>query len=553
MPHETLRPEVIAPPTLESNLDFWQERLDRLETEAGAIAGTNQFPEWWNNEDTTQLTDVIPQLKDEANGPSNISRFYDLYSKQTSLYAAISGREQARPMQQLFNKLGEDVLVRGFMAEPSNGSLHIAMLKDISEHVNDTHDDLTPELNVLRSSYGLGSMTELLGIGGDEYNDELRKQLLNNNPIRCIRLNEEERNPDFKWHETQEAQRVWMSKAVEAVTGMDASEASDYVFSSSRKSQIPNERQDILNVLDVFDYFGIERVRKLAEFSGIHGLEAYSIEQLERMENLASNPSEVAEQLSGHDVNVVMVNRFGDYNGVLNNVAADFDDPTGRTLFFEITDMSDIYRHMVTLHNAGIKPSTMVLAAHSAPGQFVVSDVREKNKGLTRRDVATIAGRRLVKMVNEDGKLYSGDYGYSMHGMKGMARLVEQYMQPSRGVEDDSADIGRKKIIFQACHTASEVKSIDRDENGEKIEIGMESVVSQLGKDLIASGLTTNVDIYGAPGGIQMHRNERGVHYSGKHNEETIGRSHLAAERIRVERGVLSKQVVNEIGLRKAA
>jgi hypothetical protein len=557
MPHETIQPEVIAPPTLESNLDFWQERLDRLEAEAGAIAGTNQFPEWWNNEDSTRLRDVVPQLKDEANDPSNISRYYDLYSKQASLYSAISGREQYNhPMQQLFYDLGEDVLARGFKAESTSGSLHTALLEDIREHANDTHDVLTPELNVLRQAYGLETMTELLGIGGDDYNDELRKQLLSNNPIRWIRHNEEDRNPDFKWHDTQEAQRVWMSKAVEAVTGMPASEASDYVFSSSRKSQMLDERQDVLKILDVFNHFGLERVRNLAEFSGIHGIEAYSIEQLERMEKLASNPTEVAEQLSRHDVNVVMVNRFGDHNGVMKNVAADFDDTTGRTLFFEIADMSDVYRRMVTLRKAGVKPSTMVLAAHSAPGQFMVSDVREKDKALNRRDIAAVAGRALVKMVNEGGELDPGDYGYSMHGMKGMARLVEEYMQPSRGVDDDNDDIGRKKIIFQACHAASEVKSADRDESGEKVEIGMESVVSQLGKDLIASGLKTNVDIYGAPGGIQMHRNERGIHYSGQptsFDEAMIGRPRMAAERIRVEQGKLSKQDVDEIVLRKAA
>lgn len=548
MPHETTQPEIISQPTVEANLDFWQERIGRLEAEA--VAGSNEFPAWLN-EGAGQLRNIVPQLKDETSDPVNISRYYDLFSKEREVYAAISGREaHNHPLQQLTYDLGEDVLAKGFQAEDSNGSLHTAILDDIREHANDAYGSLTPELNFLRVAYGVESMTDLLGIGGSEYDNKLREQLLNNNPIRWIRLNDEERGDDFKWQDTQEAQRTWMSKAVEAATGMPASEARDYVFSLSRKSQMNGERQGILNVLDVFDYFGVQRVRKLAEFSGIHGLDAYSIDQLERMESLASNPAEVAEQLSQHDVNVVMVNRFGDHNGVMSNVAADFDDTTGRTLFFEITGMSDIYRRMFTLRKAGIKPSTMVLAAHSAPGQFMVSDVREKDKSQHRRDIATVAGRKLVQMVNSGGEPDPNDFSYSMHGMKGMARLVEVYMQPSRGIDDDNADIGRKKIVFQACHAASEVNSGDRDDIGDKVEIGMESVVSQLGKDLIASGVKTNVDIYGAPGDVQIHRNEHGVYYSG---QPKVGRPRMAAQRIRVEQGGLTKQDVDDIVLRKAA
>ena len=557
MPHEVPTAELQPTAPLEAGFDLWQQRLERLEAEISGLAGTGQYPEWYNSEDTTPLRNIKPQLQSDESDPSYVSRYFDLYSKEQELGCTITGREPyGRPLQQMIYNLGEDVVGRGLAAESSSGSLHTAMLADLEKEGKTQSSVLTPELNALKAAYGANSLTELFGIGGDEYSDKLRSALLQPNPIKWIRFNEQEgsRDMDVKWHQTQEAARKWMSNAVEAATGMPATEAANYVFSASRRNDTDNT--DIIDIISKINRFGVDRIRQLADFSGIHGLEAYTTEQLERMEALAANPTEVAERLAQHDVTAVMINRFGDHNGVLRNVAADFDDSSKRTVFFEINGIDDIYRRMVALRKAGVQPSTLILAAHSAPGQFMVSDVREKAKGQERRDIATVAGRKLVAMANGSGDLDPGDYGYSMHGMKGMARLVETYMMPSKGIDDDSNDEGRKKIIFSACHAATEVKSGDIDDNGEKFQIGMESVISQLGKDLIASGVQSNVDIYGAPGGIQMHSTELGVHYSGQptsFDEALVGRPRLAAERVRVEGGKIDKQEIHDIILRKVA
>jgi hypothetical protein len=437
---------------------------------------------------------------------------------------------------------------KALKAEPLEGPIHTGMLDDLTQAVEQTTGALGPELNVLKEAYGLETATDLLGIGGDDYSDKLRELLLQGQTIRWVRHLDEERGADFKWPETQKAMHTWMSKAVEAATGIPVAEASDYVFTASRRGK----DEDIISIIKKFDHFGVDRIREIAKATGIHGLEAYSVEQLERMEEFAHDPARVAERLTSHDVIAVMVNRVGDHNGVMSNVASDFDDDKKRVLFFEINRMDDIYRRMVTLRKAGIKPSTLVLAAHSAPGQFMVSDVREK--AAQKRDIATVAGRKLVAMVNSNGELDPGDFGYSMHGMKGMARLVDNYMQPSRAIEDNDADKGREKIIFQACHGASEVKSSDIDESGEKVQTGMQSVVSQLGSDLIKSGVETSIDIYGAPGGIQLQRNGRGVHYTGQptsFDQAIEGRPHLSAQRIRIEAGSLTKEEVHDIPLRK--
>jgi hypothetical protein len=562
MTHETPTPETISSPTLEDNLNLYQDRLARLEAEADGIAATNYYPEWYY-EDNDRMRGMIPQLKDEGADLSNVSRYFDLYSKELSLRSIVSGNPPyIRPLQAVEGNLGANVLGRAFQAEPITGPLHTAILADLKEEIKTPSGSLTPELGILRVGYGVETATDLLGIGGNEYSDELRKVLLNEKPIRWIRFTDEENPyrgdaPDMPAKERlaqhQIAMRTWMSKGVEAATGMPADEAMDYVFAASRNAFEGDDR--FLSIITNIEYFGIDRIRELSKATGIHGLEAYSVEQLERMEEFVHDPSAVAERLADHDVIAVMINRFGDYNGVLRNVAADFDDDTKRVLFFEVTRMPDIYRRMSALHKAGIMPSTVVLAAHSSPGQFAVSDRREKSVESQRSDLAVISGRKFVAMANGSDELEPGVHGYSMHGMTGMARLIEEYMQPSQAIDDSDDDFGREKVIFQACHGASEAKVGDLDESGEKVQIGMESIISQLGKDLLASGVKTNVDIYGAAEGIQMQRNGHGVHYTGQPGsvgKAMMGRPQIAAERVRVEHGKLTKQEVHDIALRKA-
>ncbi len=550
MTNEAISVETVIPATLEDNLAFWEQCVDRLTIESPSLAGSNQYPEWYQDS-IERIRDIVPQLQADGADLTQGSKYYELFAKESELRSKIIGYPQYNhPIQQLSYNLGEKLMAKMLNAESVDGAIHNAMLDDLSLTVKEAFGSLTPELNVLKEAYGLKSVTQLLGIGGDHYSDKLRSLLLQEMPIRWMRHLDEERTTDPKWHETQEAMRNWMSRAVEAATGMPTDEASDYVFSASRRG----EDGAIIKIINKFDHFGIGRIRELAKTTGIHGLDAYSVEQLERMEEFIYKPAEVSLRLSVHDVNVILVNRFGDHNGVMTNVAADFDDESGRTLFFEITNIDDIYRRLIKLHKAGILPSTLLLAAHSAPGQFMVTDVREKDKNSQRRDIATVAGRKLVEMVYSGDDHDPGDYGFSMHGMKGLARIVETYMQPSRGIDDDELDAGRKKVIFQACHAASEVQVADLDDNQDKLQIGMESVVSQLGKDLIASGVKSSIDIYGAAGTIQMHRNEHGVHYSGQptsFNNALEGRPHMNAERIRVENGKLTKQEVEDIVLRK--
>jgi hypothetical protein len=62
MTHEPTSPEAAFPPTLEGNLAFWEHRVERLTAEVPGIAGSNNYPEWYY-EDNERLRDIVPQLK----------------------------------------------------------------------------------------------------------------------------------------------------------------------------------------------------------------------------------------------------------------------------------------------------------------------------------------------------------------------------------------------------------------------------------------------------------------------------------------------------------
>jgi hypothetical protein len=535
--------------SLAESLTAMAHRVDRMEAELGAFAGTNTYPEWWYQYDISTTT-IMNGLKDKHTDPSRLTEYFQLSTRERAARAAIAGPEHEEEMTtftSLYNELGVDVVARGFSAEGIDGPLHTFVAERLKGATESGHTLL--ELDVLRQAYGKSSITELLGIAGDEYSSGLRPLLHSRNAIKMMRAIDQERSGGDTHEDTQLKSREWMSKALSIADGIDEAEAADYVFAASRQGDRDDADEVFGTILDRFDVYGTERLRGIATFTGIHSFENYSVDQLNLMEELLNDPEGAAERLAKHDVTVVMVNRVGDHNGVLHDTAEKFEDGNGRTLFFEINNMTDIYRHMLKLQKLGIKPSTLVLSAHSAPGQFIVSDRRDPS--MKRRDIATVAGRNLVRHANDGKLLDAGDFGYSMHGMKGMARLVDELMQPSRAIDDAEEDMGRKKVLFQACDAASEVESKDIDDEGVKFSMGMDSVVSRLGNDLLENNIRSDVDIYGAPSGIQLHKSERGVSYTSSPDTLDEERKHQHAIRIRLADGELTRQDADEMAMHR--
>jgi hypothetical protein len=489
---------------------------------------------------------IEARLKGEKDIDSSaISRYFELYRREDDLKDHLFGQDA---LSSFVNDLGADAVGHAFAVEPSDGIFHDSVINTLKEAAVAYGGYSGDALAVLKNAYKLDTITALLGTRGSAYEEELHTLLLEERILEKIAHTDLRKLPyDAEHREYQAAYREWMSDALEVATGITHEEAMNYAFSASRGADVSG----LVRSVRQFDTLGIERIRRITDFTGIYGVEAYTTEQLERMDALASNLEIMAEKLKDRDVNVVMINRFGDNSTVMRSVAAEFDDETdSRTLFFEITHATDILKVIARLAGGGIRPSTLVLSAHGDRGRFTISD--ERNAGLPRTDVVTIASRKLIALADSEARARGEAVkGFSMHGMRGVARAMEQYMQPSRGIDDDASTIGRKKIIFQSCYTAAETGQKDVDDKGKRVMTGIESIASQLAKDLSASGVISSIDIYGAEEPIQMARTKQGVQYTGHPIDWEHGRTFVPAIRVRLENGRITKESVDEILLRK--
>lgn len=527
-------------PPLAAQLGALTQRLNRLEIEIAHGAST--YPEWWYQEPSPSLL-IREGLQQPEAEPQYISNYFQLRQKEQRLRGQLAG-DVSEPdvLISVCQELGLRVMARGFQGESADGPIHTAVIANMAKKSTDVNGALEVELALLDEAYGVERLTDLLRIKGEGYDDTVRPLLRTEKAITAMRRADQA--PGESLVDTKVKTREWMTYALSVAVGIEPAEAANYVFAASQHT----DTKDFVSILDRYNYFGAERLRAISTFTGIEAFECYSVSQLELMEEVILNPEEAAKRLAKHDVNVVMINRAGD-RGTLRDTAETFDDGKRRTLLFEIKSMGDIYHSMLKLNGLGINPSTIVLAAHSAPGQFIVSDNRDMLR--PRDNFAVTAGRALVELANSNGDLGVNGTAYSMHDMKGFARLVEELMQPSRAIDDAAQDLGRKKFIFEACDAGSEVDSKDINDQGQKVIRGRDSVISRLGADLAASGVISSVDIYGAPSGIQVHKTEHGIRYTGKPATYDDERQAQHAIRIRLENGNITTQPVNEIAIQK--
>lgn len=278
---------------------------------------------------------------------------------------------------------------------------------------------------------------------------------------------------------------------------------------------------------------GVEGVAKLREQCGIVNLDNYAVQQLKRMLLVADGDPETIKHLQEGDTTVIFADALGDHNGSDKRLATDFESESGRTLLFETNQASDYYRHMIFLKQRGIQPSTAVIATHGSAGKMVQGEGRDAF-ALTNMDVEA------VKAMNESNRLLGSPLrGASIVDAEGIQRLVTDFMQDSKGIDDDAASVGRRKIILLSCSQDAARVVRRKDADGNLISVD-KSTLDSLHETIDQP----DVDIYAAQASVSVKTTERGFKFATKQGVVPATRIYRGSD------GMPVKEYVEEVILR---
>lgn len=251
---------------------------------------------------------------------------------------------------------------------------------------------------------------------------------------------------------------------------------------SSHKDQFGNEldAKKARLFLDEIDgrvgRFGVDSLYELRQKAGIVNFDYYSKKQLMDTLAVVRGRDEIGGLLQAGDTTVVMNDAKGDYNGALGRSATIYSKPSGRTVFFEINQPSDVYRHFLQLEKLGVKPSTFVLAVHGMPGSASFGDGNSAFTVMSREASYRISG---------------GDNDVVIDEAAGLERIAKRFMQPSRAIDDPQEQEGRIRVILNSCSSTVGLEDSGRHARKRQPHIG--SVALSLAKKINAP----NVDVIG--------------------------------------------------------
>lgn len=264
------------------------------------------------------------------------------------------------------------------------------------------------------------------------------RQQKNGDAVPLVALQESGKNWGEKEIEQSNAKREWADKYLERVVGMRKDMRDDLLFASySRISDkttghVVNKRMGVMLETTAFNMksLGPEKAAELREHAGIVNFDYYYADQLHlTAELLRGNPT-VVEHLKQHDVVLHISDARGDYNGSLSNNHAVYATQEARTVVFEISDPANFYRHLLSLEKHGIKPSTLVVAAHGNVGLLGFGD-EDKQFVFSQQHVGKTSGLRHV---------------------------VKRFMQDDRGIDNPDAK-GLRRVILDSCYQGKEHKT----------------------------------------------------------------------------------------------
>ena len=218
------------------------------------------------------------------------------------------------------------------------------------------------------------------------------------------------------------------------------------------------------------EHVGVDRVKQLHQTFGMENIWNYTDKELETLIKLADKDLATIEHMKAGDVTLQLFDVRGDYNGATlqDELRVDYEKESGRTLRLEMTSAESIYRHFIFLDKLGIKPSTLVYMAHGNPGGTGIGSGERRTNFTVDSPYIQISRKNRINIDETQ-----------------IGRLVKDCMQPNRGIDSHSSQIGEKTIVLQTCSGDFDVE-VPTFGNGIKFDSVAEAVyrnINKAGKD----------------------------------------------------------------------
>lgn len=279
-----------------------------------------------------------------------------------------------------------------------------------------------------------------------------------------------------------------------------------YRTTKSRKAEgvmpgreIASLKESLLGAKTNIEALGAKEIAKLRQACGIVNLDGYSTAQLQRMANIIDADPAAVEYIQAGDCTVFLTDAKGDHNGAYGAREKSFGHDNGRGLYFELQQPSDFYRHMLFLQERDIKPSTVIVNAHGKPGAMYFGKEGEGRFNVSTKEEA------VVQSFNQE----SGGLDVALHAAGGIERLVNDFMQDSRGIDDNETSVGRRKLILLSC-SQGQPEAVARTKPDGSAGLSWESTAEAIAK--VAN--IRNLDIYAPSRPVTTLGTESGIAFS---------------------------------------
>lgn len=237
-------------------------------------------------------------------------------------------------------------------------------------------------------------------------------------------------------------------------------------------------------VHEVVKGVGAPVLERLHAELGVVNVDRYEPEDLLNLNKILTKDADYIKHLKAGDVTVLFSDTYGDHNGALSGANEAYRKQSGRTLMFEVAHPATMYRRMVQLKALGVRPSTLVVAAHGTP-------------------TLTHFGKGNDRFALSVGRYAPGDRPPSSLVPLGEARIdrlaSDEFMRANRGINSPLKQAGRREIIISSC--SSDVEFMR----------GVPSTAEVVAR---AAG-RQDVDVFGASDVMYLQNRAGGVRFAG--------------------------------------